>query len=198
MLIAIIDSGVNPRHPHVGNIVGGVEIRPTGTSENYLDYLGHGTAVAGAIHEKAPEAELYIIKVFHQALSTTIDQLLRALDHAIEKHADLINLSLGTKNNDHRERFAPVVEKACHMGCRIVSAAGALPGTLPGVIAVTADKSVPRHQMRLESDFSAIASPYPRPIPGWPVERNLYGTSFAVANVTGLLAMQADPLSRPE
>ena len=32
------------------------------------------------------------------------------------------------------------------------------------------------------------ASPYPRPIPGVPVERNLSGVSFAVANVSGLAA----------
>ncbi|HMA22912.1 MAG TPA: hypothetical protein VKP00_02930, partial [Gemmatimonadaceae bacterium] len=36
------------------------------------------------------------------------------------------------------------------------------------------------------SRFSA--SPYPRPIPGVPQERNLAGVSFAVANVTGFLA----------
>lgn len=30
------------------------------------------------------------------------------------------------------------------------------------------------------------ASPYPRPIPGVPLERNLNGISFAVANVTGV------------
>ena len=33
-----------------------------------------------------------------------------------------------------------------------------------------------------------MASPYPRPIPGVPVERNLHGISFAVANATGLIA----------
>jgi hypothetical protein len=32
------------------------------------------------------------------------------------------------------------------------------------------------------------ASGYPRPIEGVPVERNLSGISFAVANVTGFLA----------
>lgn len=34
----------------------------------------------------------------------------------------------------------------------------------------------------------ARASGYPRPIPGVPPERNLKGISFAVANVTGVLA----------
>ena len=36
------------------------------------------------------------------------------------------------------------------------------------------------------------AAPYPRPIPGVPVEGNLNGISFAVANVTGMLARVAE------
>jgi hypothetical protein len=35
----------------------------------------------------------------------------------------------------------------------------------------------------------ARASGLPRPIPGVPPERNLQGTSFAVANTTGMLAL---------
>ena len=69
----------------------------------------------------------------------------------------------------------------------IVSAAGLLPGTLPGVIAVAADESCPRDEYRYR-DGIFYASPYPRSIPGVPVERNLHGASFAVANITGFLA----------
>lgn len=191
LTVAIIDSGVNPTHPHVGNIAGGIEIRPTGTSEQYLDYLGHGTAVAGAIHEKAPQARLYIVKVFHQTLNTTIDQLLRALDHALSIDAALINLSLGTANPAHRERFLPYVERARERGARVVSAAGTLPGSLPGVIGVECDSAIPRGEMRLcltADGPRCYASGEPRPIPGVPQGRNLSGISFAVANVTGLLA----------
>ncbi len=32
------------------------------------------------------------------------------------------------------------------------------------------------------------ASPYPRPVPGVPPDRNLKGISFAVANMTGFVA----------
>ena len=32
------------------------------------------------------------------------------------------------------------------------------------------------------------AAPYPRPIAGVPLDRNLNGISFAVANVTGVIA----------
>ncbi len=63
--IAVIDSGVHAAHPHVGGVAGGVAIRPDGSTEaGFVDRLGHGTAVAAAIREKAPDAELFAIKVF--------------------------------------------------------------------------------------------------------------------------------------
>jgi subtilisin family serine protease len=61
MKIAIIDSGIHPGHPHVGEIAGGVEITLTGEGNDAIDRLGHGTAVAGAIREKVPDAELYAV-----------------------------------------------------------------------------------------------------------------------------------------
>ena len=42
--------------------------------------------------------------------------------------------------------------------------------------------------IELPRGTAVVASPYPRPIPGVPVEQNLYGISFAVANATGLNA----------
>jgi subtilisin family serine protease len=70
--IAIIDSGVNPAHPHVVSVAGGIRIsiNEAKSSTDYLDYIGHGTAVAAAIREKAPEAELYAVKVFDRVLTT--------------------------------------------------------------------------------------------------------------------------------
>ena len=41
------------------------------------------------------------------------------------------------------------------------------------------------------------ASGFPRPVPGVPPERNLKGISFAVANVTGVLARELAGGSRP-
>jgi hypothetical protein len=69
----------------------------------------------------------------------------------------------------------------------VISAADMLPGSLPGVVAVSADESCPRDVYRHRGGVY-FASPYPRPIPGVPVSRNLQGISFAVANMTGLAA----------
>jgi subtilisin family serine protease len=169
---------VNAEHPHVGGLAGGVGI----AGDDFIDRLGHGTAVAGAIREKAPEAELYAVKVFDRRLSANVDTLVRALGWCVEQRMDLINLSLGTANPAHRPRFEEILAK----GALIVSAAN-LPGELPGAIGVAADSDCPRDQYRYR-DGVFYASPYPRSIPGVPVERNLQGASFAVANMTGLVA----------
>jgi hypothetical protein len=179
MKIAIIDSGVHPGHPHVGEIAGMVAI----DSDDAIDRLGHGTAVAAAIREKAPDAELYSVKVFDRRLTAYIDVIIRALEWCGEHHMDLVNLSLGTENPAHRDRFI----QARGDDLLLVSSANALPGSLPGVIGVAADAECPRDAFRYR-DGVYYASPYPRPIPGVPVARNLQGTSFAVANMTGLVA----------
>lgn len=192
--IAILDSGINPNHPHVGNVAGGVEISALGQSGDFLDRLGHGTAVAGAIHEKAPAAQILAIKIFDKRLAATVDQLVAGIEWALVHNAQVINLSLGTSNPKHRSKLEPVIEKAIRAGVRVVSAlqldgVPCFPGSLPGVLGVEEDASLPREEVRITGD-RAIASPYPRPIPGLPPERNLSGISFAVANVSGYLCAQ--------
>jgi subtilisin family serine protease len=181
--IAIIDSGIHPGHPHVGEIAGAVAITLAGEGPDGVDRLGHGTAVAGAIREKAPEAELYAIKVFDRRLSANIDVILRALEWCRDHGMDIVNLSLGTENPAHRERFLGAIRD----DLLVVSAGNALPGTLPGVIGVLPDPDCYRDVFRYH-DGMFYASPYPRPIPGVPIARNLQGISFAVANMTGLIA----------
>ena len=183
MKIAIIDSGIHPGHPHVGQVDGGITITPQGESDDMVDRLGHGTAVAGAIREKAPDAELYAVKVFDTRLSTNIEAIARALEWCRKHRMDLVNLSLGTKNPNHGDLLA----RAIGDGMAVVSAAGAWPGNLPDVIGVAPDTDCPRDEFRYQNGVF-YASPYPRPIPGVPVEHNLHGVSFAVANMTGCAA----------
>ena len=191
MKIAIIDSGIHPGHPHVGAIAGGVGITPAGESGDAIDRLGHGTAVAGAIREKVSDAELFAVKVFDQRLSANIGVILRALEWCREHHMDLVNLSLGTENPAHRDSFLSAVGD----DLLVVSAAHVLPGSLPEVIGVAPDPDCPRDAFRYEAGVF-YASPYPRPIPGVPVARNLQGVSFAVANMTGLIARVLKDSSR--
>jgi hypothetical protein len=184
MKIAIIDSGVHPAHPHVGGVAGGVGVTPQELTADFVDRLGHGTAVAGAIREKVGlDAELYAVRVFDHRLTANIDVILRALQWCADQRMDLINLSLGTSNPAHREKF----ERVLTDGPLVVGAAGSLPGDLPGVIGVAPDPECPRDSYRYR-DGIFYASPFPRPIPGVPQQYNLNGASFAVANMAGLIA----------
>lgn len=188
MKIAIIDSGIHATHPHVERVAGGINLTGAGSPDDFIDRLGHGTAVAAAIREKAPAAELYAVKVFDARLSAHLRAIIAALEWCAEKNMDLINLSLGTANSGHRFEF----ERAIRLCAPVISAADLLPGSLPEVIGAAADPACPRDRF-FYRDGVFHASPCPRPIPGVPAERNLNGVSFAVANVTGFLASFAGP-----
>ena len=56
--VAVVDSGVHAAHPHVQGVSAGIGIDGEGREHaDFVDRLGHGTAVAAAIREKAPRAE---------------------------------------------------------------------------------------------------------------------------------------------
>jgi subtilisin family serine protease len=195
--VAIIDSGVHAAHPHIGGVAGGIGIDEDGRlHDDYVDRLGHGTAVAAAIKERAPHAELYAVKVFDRTLTTRITSLVTAIDWAANAGMQLANLSLGTSRPEHEDVLRATVQRATSAGLLIVSARDDggvrwLPGSLPGVIPVQLDWTCPRDTYRvLDVDGSTVfrASGFARPIDGIPPDRNLNGVSFAVANVTGAIA----------
>jgi hypothetical protein len=209
--ISVIDSGVHASHPHVNGVAGGVGItRDCREEPDFIDRLGHGTAVTAVIREKASEAEIFAVKIFHDSLATSIGPLIHAIDWSVRNEMRLINLSLGTDNPDHEPALRQALDRAAGQGIKLIAAhedGGVrwLPGSLPGAIPVLLDWECPRDQYRMSllPDGRTLyhASGFPRPIPGVPPERNLKGISFAVANVTGLLARElidsGTPTKRP-
>jgi subtilisin family serine protease len=197
--IAVIDSGVHAAHPHIGGVTGGVSISETGElGDDFADRLGHGTAVTAAIREKAPGAEVWVARVFDRRLDTTVDALVAAIRWAVAGGAHLVNLSLGTSNQQHVDRLQAAVAAAAEAGVRVVAAGEQdgvrwLPGSLDDAVSVALDWTLPRETCVVahgpHAEPRVRASGYPRPIPGVDPERNLKGLSFAVANATGLLAL---------
>ncbi len=191
--VAVIDSGVNAEHPHVGRVAGGVRIALSGEAEeDYIDRLGHGTAVFAAIQEKAPGAEVYAVRVFTDRLKTSARALVAAIDWAAERRVRVVNLSLGTLREEHAAMLEGAVGRLGVAGGIVVAAVTAggqrwWPGSLPGAVGVVMDADLPRGCVAVGGGVVA-AAPYPRPIPGVPRERNLSGISFAVANASGMLA----------
>lgn len=209
--VAVIDSGIQPQHPHIdaSGIAPGICVLADGVlrddAEATIDRLGHGTAVAAAIQEKAPDAMLLPVRVFRDGLRASARALAGAVRWSIAQRVDLINLSLGTVNPAHGDLFAALAAEAEQAGSVIVAAREAQgtpcwPGCLPRVIGVGLDWDIPRETCRVQGADAApvvLASGYPRPIPGVPLQRNLYGISFAVAQVTGLAAARTAGLARP-
>jgi subtilisin family serine protease len=195
--VAVLDSGIHSGHPHVGEVRRGINFAGTREPADWVDRIGHGTAVAAAIREKSPGAEVVAVRVFDRQLFTNVNVIAEAIVWSADAGAHLINLSLGTANSANADRLASAVAHAATRGAVVVSARESndvewLPGSLSGVVGVVADSTLEREMLdvirRDDGTMVYAASPYPRPIPGIPRERNLSGVSFAVANVTGFLA----------
>jgi len=122
--VAVIDTGVHADHPHVAGISGGIGFDQEGRpSDDLQDRLGHGTAVAAAIREKAPSTDLLAVKVFDRRLVTTGVALVEGIRWAIAQDVHLINLSLGTTNEAHRDVLVAAVSEAERAGAVVVAAA---------------------------------------------------------------------------
>jgi subtilisin family serine protease len=105
--IAIIDTGIQPGHPDLGNLNEALSVAFIG-GERFdagepIDVSGHGTMVAGiaaaqgeGILGTAPAAELVSIRVFDHEGTMFLSDALLALEYAAEIGADVANLSLGT------------------------------------------------------------------------------------------------------
>lgn len=196
--IAVIDSGVHPDHPHIdaARLLPGLAVARDGAVRDgdSIDALGHGTAVTAAIQDQAPAALCLPIRVFHDALRASARALVSAIDAAVAARVDIINLSLGTVNPAHGAAFGAAVDRARAVGILIVAARAVdgqpcYPGSLDGVLGVALDWDCPRDAC-VEREGIVHASGHPRPIPGVPQHRNLYGVSFAVANATGIIARE--------
>jgi subtilisin family serine protease len=195
--VAVIDSGVYADHPHVNGVAGGVGIDADGREHaDFVDRLGHGTAVAAAIRDQAPDVDLFAVRIFDRQLSAGIGALVAAIEWSARAGMDVVNLSLGSPKIEHEAVLRRAVETAAAHRTIVVAARDDegvryFPGSLQGVIPVQVDWTLPRREYRVvevEGQPVIRASGLPREIPGVPPSRNLHGVSFAVANASGILA----------
>ncbi len=198
--IAIIDSGINPGHPHVGDVAGGLslDLNPQGEaikSDDFHDAIGHGTAIAGVIRGKSPDAKLYAIKIFHEALKAPSSLLLAALEWAVRSRMKMVHLSLGTVHEEDRDALKKLCQSAYDKGMVIIAAARSrddrvFPAVFETVIAAyhhpECDETTLVHHPEGPIEFGACG--LPRPLPGLPQELNFRGHSFAAAHITAKVA----------
>ncbi|SDP19449.1 S8 family serine peptidase [Afipia sp. GAS231] len=210
--IAVIDSGIDVKHPELANSVA-----------DSFDALGskegphvHGTGIAGAIvaHARligsAPEARLLAIRAFGStsgAAESTSYVILKGLDYAVEHGAQIVNMSFAGPKDPMIERG---VAATAARGILLVAAAGnagaksppLYPAANPNVIAVSGtdaqDRLLPASN---RGNYIAIAAPgadifLPAPDEKYQITS---GTSFSAAYVSGIAAliMERNPTLKP-
>ena len=100
--VCILDSGVQPDHPLVGELEGAVALRKDDEGQIHVeddtegDLCGHGTACAGIVRSLAPDARIFSVRVLGAGFKGSGAVLLEGLRWAIAEGFDVINMSLST------------------------------------------------------------------------------------------------------
>lgn len=200
--IAVIDSGVDARHPELANSI----------ADNF-DALGsaegphvHGTGIAGAIaaHARlmgsAPEARIIAIRAFGGAnggAESSSYIILRSLNYAAEHGAQIVNMSFAGPKDAVIER---AIAATAARGLVLIAAAGnagaksppLYPAANPNVIAVSATDQQDRlFAASNRGNYIAVAAPgvdifLPAPDGKYQMTS---GTSFSAAYVSGVAAL---------
>ncbi len=198
--VAVVDSGINAHHSHIQRVAGGVQIRweeddAPAFGEDYRDSLGHGTAIAGVIRAKAPDAELYSVKVFDGDLRTHARVVAAAIGWAAEQRMHVVNVSLSTSKAEHRALLQQACDEATQRGVILVAAGDepgrdVFPASFANVIGVAGDERCGWDQYVCcpGESIEFRAHPHPRPLRRRPQKFNLRGHSFAAAHITALIA----------
>lgn len=204
--VAVIDSGVDLRHPSLaGAVIKQVDL----TRTNHRDCMGHGTATAGIIagrylqgvpfHGVAPAARLVSYKQTNEQ-DGDVAKLADAIVRAAEADVDVINVSVQASDQPD---LKAAVDFALSRDIVIVAAAGnvdkggvsspAYPAAYEGVLSVGSVTEDGRL-----SDFSNSGSRVGVVAPGENVtstwtgrsfRSDLDGTSFAAPYVAGVAAL---------
>ena len=203
--VAVIDSGIDARHPEfAGSII------------DSFDALGskegahvHGTGIAGVIvsHAKlmggAPSAKILAIRAFGQAdggAESNSYVILKALDYAAGKGAEIINMSFAGPKDALIERG---ITASAARGEVMIAAAGnagpksppLYPAANPNVIAVSATDAQDRlFAASNRGSYVALAAPgvdifLPAPDGKYQITS---GTSFSAAFISGLAALMLE------
>ncbi len=132
--VAIIDSGIDPRHPVLaGPLQRAVAVELGGAAgatvvaDELGDVSGHGTACAGIVRALAPACELTSVRVLGPDLTGGGDALVAGLRWAIAEGHQVVNLSLSTTKARFAEALRALVDEAYFRGAMLVASAHNMP-----------------------------------------------------------------------
>jgi subtilisin len=131
--VCIIDSGVEPNHPLVGDVDGAVAVTVAEDGELVVeddeegDLCGHGTACAGIVRALAPECSLFSVRVLGAGFTGSGPALLGGLKWAVEQGFDVVNMSLSTTKRQFAETLHEIADRAYFGKTMLVASAHNLP-----------------------------------------------------------------------
>jgi subtilisin len=199
--VAVFDTGVDARHPLVGDVAGYAAFSESNaglvcSAAPHDDAAGHGTAVASRVRAVAPECELYSVKVLGATVSGRAAVLAAGLRWAIDNGMDVCNLSLGTTKQDWFAVFQALCEEASVANVALVCAANnaphpSAPAACAPAIAVGSHAVQDPICLRRSSDPHAELLAWGINVPILGVDgtwKTASGNSLATPHVTGLIA----------
>ena len=214
VIVAVLDSGYDPAHPvfRGRTPISGVDLvdgdnQPLDVGDNVDndgdklvdEMVGHGTLVASIVLRVAPEATILPIRVLDSDGGSTNFRLIDGIYTAVDRGADIINISLGTLAESQQLRAA--IDEARAAGVLIIAAAGndaadqaRYPAGFsgPGAVSVAATTNAD-----IVAEFSNFGEAISFTAPGDPVVGatpggqfgSARGTSFSAPLVAGAAAL---------
>ncbi|MBO0914453.1 type VII secretion-associated serine protease mycosin, partial [Streptomyces laculatispora] len=214
--VAVIDTGVDDTNPQLTSAVdasAGADLLPGGGTDGTVDQVGHGTKVAGIIAARprggtgfvglAPEATIIPIRQNDEKNSGKDTTMAAAIDHAIAKGAEVINISQDTTRPLTEDSvLGRAVARAIGRDVVVVASAGndgmdgrpkrTYPAAFDGVLAVAAsDRNNERAPFSQAGRFVGVAAPGVDIVSTVPGNGQCTdnGTSFSAPYVTGVAAL---------
>jgi len=213
IIVAVIDTGIELTHPDLINRIapGGYNFVLEGT--DIYDLNGHGTCVSGVIAAEAGNSKgicgvsgLAPVKILPLQAGDSkgtmyASDLLAAVDYAISKNVDVINISFGSADKSVLEEAA--IRDAVDHGIVVVASAGNdgnttvnYPASYPGVISVGSVSKTAENQYIISS-FSSYNNEVDLAAPGDNIcttalqqgYASKRGTSFSAPMAAGVLAL---------
>ena len=127
--VAVIDTGVDARHPSVRSGLA-LSLDFTGAGNRNRDENGHGTHIAGIIRDIAPGAHIVSLKAMGADGSGLTSSVIAAIEWAIENrrawNIKIINVSLGhpVMESVQDDPLCQAVQRATDAGILVTVAAG--------------------------------------------------------------------------
>ena len=131
--VAILDSGIEPGHPLVGEVQQAYEVSVDADGDFAIDVdevgdrCGHGTACAGIVRSLAPDCELISVRVLGEGYTGSGRVMLAGLRWAIEEGFDVVNMSLSTTKKDLAALLHELADEAYFRRTLLVASAHNMP-----------------------------------------------------------------------